>query len=739
MCPSCGKGYQVPADCRGRSLACKGCGESFVLEPSSPAEEESQQAPATPITEEDAGLVLGKLALKYRFLESAQLKDAILQQRREVGEGKKSLLGSVLMRKGFITQKQLDFLLSVQMMMEARKLDRQFGALAIKNGFASAGDVEEALQEQERLFKESRTVLLIGEMLVTRGLMEPAQRDSILVRQQRLAPSAVEPGLEAEETGPAPCGSGDLSDPFGEIFEVTVSEDGLTASITPCRPIPESFTVDGLLAFLEKCEINHGLIEADEIEAFLRQGALSGEPFTVARGTPPQPGRDAKIRYHFDTDPLKVGTIKEGGSIDFKDKGEIPQVKGGDLLAERIPPEEGTPGTAVTGRPIAPPKPRNRKLRKGKGTVLSVDGLLLTAEAGGRPEISADGKVFVFSEHKISGDVDLKTGHVEFEGDVHVSGTIKKGFHVKGGSLTANEIVGSEIDIRGDVVVTGGIIEATIRVGGNLRARYIHKTRIQAFGDVVLEKEGIDSDVETSGAFILKSGTLLSSNVTAKKGIEAVQVGSGTSNPCTLIVGTDDRVRNEIRGIQERIEEIQEVQNGFKEKNDALDKEKQAIALKLGEIAQLQDQSMVKKRQIEGKLEEIRAGGDEALLAKVQGLLEEMDREIREREETLEGHFAKEDGIDKVFEEYTRQIDDMEAQIEALNDEIEHFAEWAKAEEPVPVVTVRGKIFPYTTIKGRNTALTLPEGHKGIQIKEVHIPEPEDGKEWKLRLSQLKA
>ena len=361
------------------------------------------------------------------------------------------------------------------------------------------------------------------------------------------------------------------------------------------------------------------------------------------------------------------------------------------------------------------------------------------AEAGGRPEISADGKIFVFSEHKIAGDVDLKTGHVDFEGDIHVNGTVNKGFRVRGGSLTANEIVGADIDIRGDVMVTGGVIGATIRLGGNLRARYLHKTRVLAFGNVVLDKEVIDSDVETSGAFVVTNGPVLSSRVTAKKGIEVLQVGSRTSNPCVLTVGTDDRVKHEIQELQARTEEAREIQRARLEKNEALEAEKNAIALQLGEIAQLQDQCMVKKRQFEDKMEKIRQGGDNDLLQKAEGFIKALDVEMRDRETTLEGFFSKEDGIDEAVAENTRKIREMDVRIETLEGEIEHLAEWARGEDPVPMVKVQGNIFPYTTIKARNTGLTLPEGQKGVLIKETRVLEPEDGKEWCLRLSPLKS
>jgi hypothetical protein len=733
QCPGCGHAYRIPEDGRGKQLACKDCGRAFLLTPRS-LSRSGAAAPSPPedsavtVTADEACLVLGKLAVKHRFLSEEKLREALALYREERQQGRAPMLGSLLVRRGMISQKQLDFLLSVQQIVEARRLDRQFGEISIRNGFARKEDVEAALREQERIFKADRSVRLIGEILVDQGKMDPGHRDAVLKRQQRMVQAEqAEPEGETGRTGPC-----------DELFEVELSSDGLSASITPSRPVPDSVSAADLKAFLESRGVVHGLLSEPELEAFLREGARSGHAFIAARGTPPGPGRVGEIRYHFDTDPLKVGTLKEGGRIDFKDRGEIPQVAQGDLLAERLPPEEGTPGTDVSGRPLAPPKPRAPKLRKGRGTALSQDGNRLFAEIPGRPEISADGKVFVFPEHKIPGDVDLKCGHVEFEGDIQVAGTVQKGFRVRGGSLTANEIMGADIEVRGDVVVTGGIIGASIRVGGNLRARYLHKSRIRAFGDVVLEKEAIDAEVETSGAFIVKSGPVFSSRVIAKKGVEAAQVGSETSNPCLLIVGTDDRVKNEIQEIQDRIDRLQEERTGLLEEMSGLDQQKQQIALELGKVAQQQDAATVKKRQIDDRLDAAEKGGDATLLEKIRLAAATLESEMRKREETLEAFFARDDALDEEIASRKKEVERLDGEAESLAGEIEHLSEWAGSEASVPVVKVVGPLFPYTVIKGRNATLTLPDVHKKVQIKETHYSEPGDGKEWRLRISPLK-
>ncbi len=746
-CPTCGRSYRVSNDCAGKAVPCKQCGETIPIQAVPPPPDPDSQA-AADCTEggscsDDQCLVLGRLALRYRFLESSQLDEALEEHRREKEKDEDSLLGSLLVRMGLITQEQLDFLLAVQAMMSERKLDRHFGAIAVKNGFVSREQVDAALKEQERIFKERREVRRIGELLVDSGAMDRSQRDAILKRQERLKQqeeerTATEAGKTTSAESEGAGAPGPDAAPLHDLFDLEIPEDSMTAGIIPRRPIPDEVSTEQLLAFLEEKGIRHGLRAGEDLEWFLRKGARSGETFVIARGTPPEPGRDAEIVYKFDTDPLRVGTLKEGGTIDFKDKGELPQVKKGDLLAERIPPREGTPGTDVYGRPVPPPKPKGCKLRRGKGTVLSEDGLKLLADIPGRPEVAADGKVFVFPEHRIQGDVDLKTGHVDFDGDIQVTGSVKDGFKVKGGALTADEILAARIDIRGEVGVTGGVLGAAIQAGGNIRARYIHKARIWAFGDVVVEKEIIDSEIETSGACIVKKGPILSSRVTAKKGVEAFQVGSGTSNPCVLTVGTEDRVKNEIQGVKERIASLREARDGVQKRIDELQQEKRDVERELAETAQLQDASMVKQRQISEKIQELEQGGDDSMLSKAKALLEKLEAESKDRDVFLESLFSREDEITERISPLNARREEIEGRIQALKDEIRELSDWAKTETPAPMVKVRGTIFPFTTIKGAHSTLTLPEGHQHLLIKEVRVDGAESGKPWKMRLTSLK-
>ena len=76
---------------------------------------------------------------------------------------------------------------------------------------------------------------------------------------------------------------------------------------------------------------------ADEmIEEYIRKESILKEPCLAAQGLP-VPGKDAQVTYHFERDPLKIGSTRTGGAIDFKNRGDIPQVSEGDLRAKKFP------------------------------------------------------------------------------------------------------------------------------------------------------------------------------------------------------------------------------------------------------------------------------------------------------------------------------------------------------------------------------------------------------------------
>jgi uncharacterized protein (DUF342 family) len=730
MCPSCECRYRTPEAFLGRKVSCKSCGTLFNVdfevenrEKESPQLSILKEGEIDTISQDDAYLVMGKLAVKYKFVDEEQIQEALSIQKQEQLDGNKAFLGEILVAQGMISKNQLDFLLSIQKVIQTRKMDRKFGMIAVKNDFAAQEDIEHALMEQKKSYEKTKTVKMIGDILVESNVMTEDQCDAIFKMQQRFEEIDI-----TEPEMPEPLSSS-INDAY---FDLTVSEDKLNAFFSINKESTVSFTLQDIKDYLEEKGIKYGIVSDEKISGYLENKEGLDTRLKVAEGKPPDTGIDASIKYYFDTDPLKIGTVKDGGGIDFKDRGDIPQVTKGDLLAEKIPAVEGATGHDVYGRYLSVSKPKDTTLRKGKGTSISEDKLKIYAETDGMPEISAVGKIYVSPRLEISGGVGLKTGHVDFDGKIDVIGTIQNGYRVRGNSLKANEILKAEIEMDGDISVPGGIIGAKIKGGGSISAMYVHESDIEVLGDVLVEKEIIDSKINTSGVCIAKNGPILSSRVSAKKGIQAIQIGSEISKSCNLSIGYDEKVKEDIDAIKEIIprkkQEQKEVQRRIKE----IENEPDIIEKVIADMAQVQDRAVVTQRKLSEEIEKIKETGDKTQLEGAEVTLSELDLEIENREKKLESLFNKQDQITAEIDDLTQKIEDSKTEIQDLREKISEIVEWSTSEKGIPEVKVSDVIFADTTINGIYSSLKLNQNQKNVLIKEEIPKDAGDISDWNL-------
>lgn len=521
---------------------------------------------------------------------------------------------------------------------------------------------------------------------------------------------------------------------FDASLDLAVSQDSLKAYIHPKGRIPAKVSVATVKKLLEAKEIKYGIVDDTVIANYLKDENLRGKPLKIAEGKAPKATRDSTIKYYFDTDPHKIGKIKEGGAIDFKDRGEIPHVKDGDLIAKKIPGRAGSPGIDVFGNPIPVEKPKDIKIRYGKGAQLSEDLLRIFATIDGLPHVPSDGRIFVSPELKISGDVGLETGHVDFDGNIIVSGSVQDGFRVKGKQLTAKEILKARIHITGDVVVFGGIIGAHIKAGGNVRAMHMRGSSIQALGDVVIESECFDSTIESSGACIVKSGRICSSSISAKNGIEAKNIGSDSSTPCNLVVGIDTRVKKKIKRLQKQLMLREKVQGNRRERIEQLHKDSEKAVEK---IAQAQDRLMVKQRALKKQTGLFEKTENREQLTNVEMLAKNLDSEIRKAEQALGKLFSTQDGIASKIAAFEKKIENGEKRIEELFDEVEALTEWSAKGKPMPTVKVYDTIYSGTIIRGIYSSIVIRESFRTGLIREAKVSEPDSKRRWKMLITVL--
>ncbi len=518
---------------------------------------------------------------------------------------------------------------------------------------------------------------------------------------------------------PAPAEESGEKGPPSPYFELVVSEDRLKASLCLEGEGKENVTLEDIKKFLKEKRIVQGLLEDSVLEELLKSGAILEDLCLVAQGTPPEPGIDAQVTYHFDKDPLKIGLMKAGGGIDFRDKGEIPQVKEGALLAEKVPLVKEKPGKDVFGQTLAAEPAKDVPFLPGPGTKASEDRLKIFAHRNGRPTVSSEGRFSVINELIIPGDVGLGTGHVRFDGFVDVGGAIEAGFQVKAGRLTVKEIHRGEVESETDIVVNGGIIGGKVVCRGNLKTRFIQYSQIEAGGDVIVEGEIIDSKIETRGAVIAKpAGRILASRILASKGVVAAQIGSASSKPCFLTVGIDAHLQSLIKKIQGEIAAKEAEKKKLKASLEVLNQASYKLKEDVVKWVQVRDQLAAEQRSCQKKMEDLNEKNDPAGLVQAQRELDKLEPKAKSAEEHLQKLMAKENLIPEKTTPLLSQLKELEGAIESLQGEIKKIHDESH-KKGIATVQVLKEIFPGTVLEGRHSRLVLQDSQYQALIKET--------------------
>lgn len=136
----------------------------------------------------NADLLLGKIAVKLRYLTEEQLREAI---RIQSAQSPPRPLGEILVEQKFLTPEQLRTALEIQRRkleavdprLREKKNAVLFGKIAVKMGLATEAQVNECLRIQETEGAQGRS---LGEIMVEKGYLTREQLHKILAAQQKI-------------------------------------------------------------------------------------------------------------------------------------------------------------------------------------------------------------------------------------------------------------------------------------------------------------------------------------------------------------------------------------------------------------------------------------------------------------------------------------------------------------------------------------------------------------------------
>ena len=688
--------------------------------------------------------MLEKIALQKNLITKEQCTAALNACRG--AKNMEMALKDYFISKGLIPVRQMKQLVSTFQAVKIMKRNAVFGTIAVKLGFIDNTLFQKEMARQKHAAGKNAVPKFIGELWVKNKTISKDQFIKILrIQEKRPAtpkgpkktPPAA-PGTKKEDpavqapTPPVPetpspdepAPDDPLSDApdhslvkelsGGLILEI--DNQGMNAFIKKTDAFDDTVSPAELLETITENDIFYGVVKEKELEGFIRSSGFKEKPFKVAGGKEAQLGKDARIEYYFDTDHLKAGGFDEEGNIDFKERGEIPWVEEGSLLAEKFPMKEARSGYNIFDQMLEVPPVSDIPLRYKSGVLPSDDDLKLYAETGGHPRLSWSGNVQVVDTFLVKNDVDYQTGHLEYSGDIDVKGTLKSGFRVRGHTVRINTADGGEIRAEGDVTIVNGVNDAAIYARGNVKAKFIQNSKVFCLGNLTVDKEIVDTTIESSGAVIIPNGEIISSNIIANMGVFTRHLGTEKSVANTVTVGVDAFTEKELKTIQKRITGSELRIEQIREKVQALKKDirglHQATSRLAHELDMARDEGIALGKKASSKGDEKAPAGLKSQLQSNKALFSRLDKDLNR-------YFDRIEKNENRILELEMEQEQLEDELEDLQYELANFTEWMEINPGLAEVRVTGRVTTGTTVKGPNASREIADKLSNVKIKEI--------------------
>ncbi len=355
--------------------------------------------------------------------------------------------------------------------------------------------------------------------------------------------------------------------------EVLVAGDHLSASlrITAAKggqPVSSQDVVNAL----NDNELELERVNKNRIVGLVKKSRLivPGEAVEVmiAKGRPPEHGKDTRFECLLDDITDRKPSVRSDGSLDYYDLGEIVSVEEGCQLMRKLPPTPTVIGRSVTGEEIPARIGKKINFKKCKGAVVSPkDSDVLVSAIKGQPVIGENGitieKVYTVSK------VDLRTGHIDFDGTVIVKGDVASGMSIKvTGDVQIFGIVENAcIESGGNVDIKLGMIgrsdnskeeSCQINCKGNLTAGYLENVYVRVEGDIFIKSRISNCNITGNNQIIVgnpreeKSG-IVGGNVSAGSIIRAEVLGSSGGALTHVAIACSDGILEQYESLKTEI------------------------------------------------------------------------------------------------------------------------------------------------------------------------------------------
>lgn len=293
-------------------------------------------------------------------------------------------------------------------------------------------------------------------------------------------------------------------------------------------------------------------------------------------------GKAAELGFHSEftwvATPFQDRELKpqerEDGTTDMYDLGKIETVEPGDTVMIRIPARKNTDGVNVYGEVINSIIPPDKPFVTTEGVAISEeDPHKLIATRKGVAMRQRD--VIRVDDILVLNDVDLTTGHIEFDGTVMIKGSVREGLKVQvtGDILVSGLVESAYLEAGGNVSIKQGILGrkvadddhdesdygAQVKAGGDIEAKYLQYVAITAEGNISVKDQLLnclinDCNHLSVGGASKRQAKLVGGKIYVRTSIDVGILGSDSYVPSFIYIGTNvDKLRSEVESIKSEL------------------------------------------------------------------------------------------------------------------------------------------------------------------------------------------
>lgn len=343
--------------------------------------------------------------------------------------------------------------------------------------------------------------------------------------------------------------------PLEYYMNVSLSSDKLDAFIALTNYNNDfTCTVRQLEEFLEKHHIIHG-IKREELEKISSNPARYAETRTlIASGDTPVDGADGFVEWMYELDRKEKRPLeREDGTVNYKEVISINNVRKGQVIAKRLPPQEGTNGRAVTGEVLFARAGKEARFKLGKNVVTDPEQTAIYAAIDGIVVKTDRDKINVFPVYEVNGDVDFNVGNINFVGTVVIRGNVQPGFSVQaaGDIRVTGGVEAAELEAGGSIEISAGILgqnKGFVKAGKNVKSSFIQDGNIEAGEEIVVSQSIMHSSLKAGRAVICQGtkGLIVGGTVQAGEKVVARTIGNSMSTTTVIEVGVVPELRNRL-------------------------------------------------------------------------------------------------------------------------------------------------------------------------------------------------